>query len=198
MAKRQVVVLTGIAVVAAALVGLLAPYLMDQASAQSSGNNQTASSSSTTNQTNAPPQIKGSISIRNATSEFIKNNVKVSFVDAANTAKGQVTNGMITGGRLSVTQGFLTYTFSVANPDSSMMKIVVVDAGNGKVLYTSNDFPLFNGGLGGFGCSGHGNHHHFGGFAHGFKDGMRGSIMPNNSGSGSTSGTTLVMPGANI
>jgi uncharacterized membrane protein YkoI len=196
MAKRQVVVLAGIAVVTAALVGLLAPYIMDQASAQTTGNNQTAPSS-TTNQTNAP-QIKGSISIRNATNDFVKNNVKVSFVDAANTAKGQVTNGIVLGGRLSITQGFLTYTFKVANLDSSMMKIVVVDAGNGKVLYTSNDLPLFNGGLGGFGCSGHGTHHHFGGFGQGFKDGMRGSITPNNSGSGSTSGTTLVMPGANF
>jgi uncharacterized membrane protein YkoI len=199
MAKRQVVVLAGIAAVIAALAGLLVPYLMDQASAQTTGNNQTAPSSPT-NQTNVLPQIKGSISIRNATNDFIKNNVKVAFADAANTAKGQVTNGIVMEGRLSAVQGFLAYTFRVANLDSGMMKIVVVDAGNGKILYSSNDLPLFHGGFGGSGCSGHWNHHHFGSsFVHGFKGDMRGSSIPNNSGSaGSTSGTTLVMPAANF
>jgi uncharacterized membrane protein YkoI len=171
MTKNQVVMLAGIAVMAA-FAGLLVPQLISQASAQSA-NNQTATA----------PQLKGSVSIQNATNEFVTSNVKVSFTDAANTAKGQVDNGVVTGGRLSVVQGYLAYTFSVANYDAGTMKMVIVDAGNGSVLYTSDDMPLYNGGIGGY-CS------HRGGFGHGW-NGM------DKSSSGMT-GTTLAIPGSSL
>jgi uncharacterized membrane protein YkoI len=171
MAKNQVVMLAGIAVVTA-FAGLLVPQLMNQASAQSANN-----------QTGTAPQLKGSVSIQNATNDFVKNNVKVSFTDAANTAKAQVANGVITGGRLSVTQGYLAYTFRVANYDTGIMKVVIVDAGNGSVLYTSDDMPLYNGGIGGY-CG------HHGGFAHSW-NGMGKS-------SSGTTGTTLAIPGSSL
>jgi hypothetical protein len=48
--------------------------------------------------------------------------------------------------------------------DEGIMKVVSVDAGNGQVLYTSNDLTLHNGGISG-GCPGGGagwggTHHH--------------------------------------
>ena len=41
------------------------------------------------------------------------------------------------GGHIGVTQGYLTYTYYVANPTNDTAHIVIIDAGNGQVLYTS-------------------------------------------------------------
>jgi len=168
MERNQVLMLGGIAVVAV-IAGLLIQQSLNEAAAQ------------TGNQTS--PQLKGSVSIQNATNDFVKNNVKVAFNDAANTAKGQVDNGVVTGGRLSVVQGYLAYTFQVANYDAGTMKVVVVDAGNGSVLYTSDDMPLYNGGIGGY-CGHHGG---FGMYGHSW----------NGMGKSGTSGMTLAIPSTN-
>jgi len=182
---RKVIIPAAFAVLAVTMVGLvvLGPISV---LAQNSTN-------TTSNGTQAKPNITGSVSIQNATNAFVKNNVKINFNDAANTAKAQMTNGVVTSGRLSEVQGFLTYTFMVANYDAGTMKIVIVDAGNGSVLYTSNDMPLYNGGLGGYGC-GRGPHHHFGGF--GDEDHWKGSTTSGNN--GSTTGTSVMIPGSNI
>ncbi|MDQ3888132.1 MAG: hypothetical protein M3251_02540 [Thermoproteota archaeon] len=83
------------------------------------------------------PQINGSVSVVNETSNFIKENAKVSFVAAAQTAQGQVTNGTVLGGHLGVVQGYLVYTFFVADAANQTGHLVIVDAGNGDVLHTS-------------------------------------------------------------
>jgi hypothetical protein len=83
------------------------------------------------------PQINGSVSVANEASNFVNENVKVPFVAAAQTAQGQVTNGTVLGGHLGVVQGYLVYTFFVANTANQTGHLVVVDAGNGNVLYTS-------------------------------------------------------------
>jgi len=117
-----------------------------------------------TNSTASTPQLKGSVSIENATNAFVRDNAKVSFNDAASTAKSQVNNGVVIGGKLTIAQGFLVYTFNVANYDAGTSRIVIVDAGNGSVLYTSNEMPLRYGGLGGFGgCGHHGSYGHWNG-----------------------------------
>ena len=153
--NKKVVVLAAVAVLAVAMVGVIVLSPMSVL-AQNSTN-------TTNNNALTAPNINGSVSIQNATNDFVKNNVKVTFTDAANTAKGQVPNGVVVGGRLSDVQGFLAYTFSVANYDAGTMKIVIVDAGNSQVLYTSNDLPVYTGGIGG-GCPGGagwgGMHHH--------------------------------------
>jgi hypothetical protein len=83
------------------------------------------------------PQINGSVSLANEASNFINENVNVSFVEAAQTAQGQVTNGTVFGGHLGVIQGYLVYTFFVANTANQTGHLVVVDVGNGNALYTS-------------------------------------------------------------
>ena len=114
------------------------------------------------NSTATAPELHGSVSIANATNDFVRDNVKVSFNDAASTAQSQVSNGVVLGGKLTVAQGFLVYSFNVANYDAGSSRIVIVDAGNGSVLYTSDEMPLHYGGLGGgFGGCGH-----HGGFGH--------------------------------
>lgn len=40
-------------------------------------------------------------------------------------------------GRLGITQGYLVYTFHVLNGGNETMSKVIVDAGNGQVLHTS-------------------------------------------------------------
>ncbi|HEU0145087.1 MAG TPA: hypothetical protein VFQ47_09910 [Nitrososphaera sp.] len=120
------------------------------------------------------PQINGSVNVVNETSNFIKENAKVSFVAAAQTAQGQVTNGTVLGGHLGVVQGYLVYTFFVADAVNQMGHLVIVDAGNGDVLHTSEgrSFSSFGplmmfgrwGGHTGFGeWQGPGKPHWFGG-----------------------------------
>ena len=119
-------------------------------------------------------QINGSVSLANEASNFINENVKVSFVAAAQTAQGQVTNGTVLGGHIGIVQGYLVYTFFAADAANQMGHLVIVDAGNGDVLYRSEGQSLGSfgnlmmfgawGGHGGFGeWHGLGNPHRFGG-----------------------------------
>ena len=119
------------------------------------------------------PQINGSVSIANEASNFINENVKVSFVAAAQTAQGQVTNGTVLGGHMGIVQGYLVYTFFVADATNQTGHLVVVDTGNGNVLYTSESqslgsfgHPMIFGAWGGHGFGewhGLGNQHGLGG-----------------------------------
>lgn len=104
------------------------------------------------------PQINGSVNVANEASNFINENVKVPFVAAAETAQGQVADGKVVGGHLDVVQGYLVYTFFVANTANQTGNLVVVDAGNGEVLYTSEGQPLdsFGHGYGHWGGHGYG------------------------------------------
>jgi hypothetical protein len=104
------------------------------------------------------PQINGSVSLANETSNFINENVKVSFLAAAQTAQGQVTNGTVLGGHLGVLQGYLVYTFFVSDTDNQLGHLVVVDSGNGNVLFTSegHSFGSFGHPIGLGSWSGHG------------------------------------------
>ena len=121
-----------------------------------------SASAQTSNQTSTKiPDIRGSVSIDNATNQFLKENVKVPFNTAAQTAVGEVDGGVVLSGKLTAVQGYLSYVFKVADFDAGTLKIVIVDAGNGSVLYTSDNLALRNGVLGGEGCWRHD------GFGHG-------------------------------
>jgi hypothetical protein len=111
---------------------------------------QTAGSgaSSTTGQSStitAPPQIQGSVNLQ----QLLLSNIQTKFTDAANTAAGAVTNGQVISGSLAVIQGSVVYNFKVI--DGTNIYFVIVDAGNGKVLYTSQGHPIQLGGLLGMG-----------------------------------------------
>jgi uncharacterized membrane protein YkoI len=137
-----------VAGILAVTMSIAAVFVMQSASAQT--NNQTSTEI---------PDLNGSVSIDNATNEFIQENLKISFNTAAQTALSEVDNGTVISGRLSAVQGYLAYVFKVANYDAGTYKVVIVDAGNGDILYTSDDLTLRNGGLGGCG--------HHGGLGHG-------------------------------
>jgi len=86
---------------------------------------------------NADPTINGSVSIADNIVNFPKENTKIPFVGAAETAQQQITNGTILEGHLGVTQGYLAYTYLVANQSDKTIHKVIIDAGNGQVLSTS-------------------------------------------------------------
>jgi len=88
------------------------------------------------------PEINGSVSVTNETTDFINENVNVPFVAAAETAQGQVTDGTVFGGHLGMVQGYLVYKFFVANTANQTGYLVIVDTGNGEVLYTSEGQQL--------------------------------------------------------
>jgi hypothetical protein len=121
---------------------------------------------------NSIPQINGTLNIIHSTGNTSIKNVTVPFLTAAQSAQSAILNGKIIGGHIGITQGFLTYNFAVSNPTNNTISKVIVDAGNGKVLYTSpgisinsTQFALrgMNGGFG-FGHWGFGHHGMNGGF----------------------------------
>ncbi|MGH9979764.1 MAG: PepSY domain-containing protein [Nitrososphaeraceae archaeon] len=88
-------------------------------------------------QDNAFPTINGSVSISDNVVNFLKENTKIPFIAAAETAQQRITNGTVLGGHLGVTQGYLAYTYLVVNPSDKTINKVIIDAGNGQVLSTS-------------------------------------------------------------
>lgn len=100
-----------------------------------------------TGQTQTP--IQGSINL----TQMILSSVKTPFVTAATTAAGQVTGGQVLSGGLAVIHGSPVYAFKVT--DGKSVYSVIVDAGNGSVLKTSQGHPLtlssVIGGMGGHG-----------------------------------------------
>jgi len=83
------------------------------------------------------PKINGSVSVSNETRNFIKENANASFVVAAETAKRQIPNGTVLGGYLGVVQGYLVYTFFVADTGSHTGHLIIIDAGKEGILYIS-------------------------------------------------------------
>ena len=163
-----------IIVVAVLAVGVLSAVLVASSLAQATAQEQQQQQRMLMSFGEGMPQINGSVSLANEASNFINENVKVSFVAAAQTAQGQVTNGTVLGGHLGVVQGYLVYTFFVSDIGNQTGHLVIVDAGNGNVLYTSEgqSFGSFGlpmmfgpwGGHGGFGeWHGPGKPHWFGG-----------------------------------
>lgn len=103
---------------------------------------------------NTTPQIQGSVNLQN----LIKSNVKETFIGAANKAASAVSNGNILSGRLGIEQGSVVYQFTIVD-DKNMVYQVIVDAGNGSVLYTSPGHQMGAGGMLGMGgMHGHGMH----------------------------------------
>lgn len=88
------------------------------------------------------PPINGSVSVARETTGSNIENVRIPFVIAAATAQEQVANGTVLGGHLGVVQGYLVYKFFVADVANQAGHLIVIDAGNREVLYTSEAQPL--------------------------------------------------------
>ena len=153
--NKNIAVLGGIAIVLA-IGALVIPVSLREISAQ-----ETTTNTTQTNPMRAEiPQLNGSVNVEQQSNQFIQDNVRVPFATALQTAQAEVGNGTAISGNLGVVQGYLVYIFKLANFEAQTSRIVIVDAGNGSVLYTSGDMPLFFGGLGcrGGGIGGPGHH----------------------------------------
>src|ERR671916_1542412 len=145
-----------------------------QQSLQQRGMNET----SDTSRYGEIPKINGSVNVRDGIKDFFAENVKTSFIMGAQTAQDQIANGTVLGGHIGVTQGYLTYTYFVVNTTNNTANKVIIDAGNGQVLYTSEGkqigswdqsmFESFGKGRGGHEGFGGGGNGGFGPFGHGF------------------------------
>ena len=153
--NKQVAMFGGIAI-ALAIAALVLPVQLREISAQVTNGTQPNPM-----QTEIP-QLNGSVNIREQSNQFIQESVQVPFATALETAQAEVGNGTAISGRLGVIQGYLVYIFKLANFDAETSRIVIVDAGNGSVLHTSGDMPLYFGGLRCGGGIGGGHHYHKG------------------------------------
>ena len=83
----------------------------------------------------------GSIQVSNALSQIIQSQVHTSLGDAATSAEKLIgANSHATSANLREERGYLVYTVWVKDSNSNSHK-VIVDPGNGKVLFTQ---PIFN------------------------------------------------------
>src|ERR671919_2396826 len=140
---------------------------------QQRGMNQT----SDTYQYGELPKINGSVNVRDGIKNFFAENAKTPFLTAAQTAQDQIANGTVLGGHIGVTQGYLTYTYFVSNPTNDTVHKVIVDAGNGQVLHTSDGKQIGSEAQSMFGPFGHGlgrGPEGFGPFGHGLGRGPEG------------------------
>lgn len=99
------------------------------------GSNETSSPDEPADFIAKMPQIQGSIDV----DKLLSSSVKTTFADAASTASFAVNDGMVISGNLQVYQGYYVYSFDIKDGDNKMYQ-VIIDAGNGKVLYTSEGF----------------------------------------------------------
>ena len=92
------------------------------------------------------PQIQGSVNLQ----KLMQSSVKEKFSDAENAALAKIPNGNVINGKLGVVQGSLVYQFSIVD-DKNLVYQVIVDAGNGSVLYTSQGQQMGTEGMLGMG-----------------------------------------------
>src|ERR687886_1560952 len=100
--------------------------------------NSTASKNATTASTTASPlsNITGSIPLRSTISSALSSKVKTTLNDAITIAqKSAGTNTSATLAFIRPLNGYLVYGVHVRNNDNNTTTAVIVDAGNGKVLY---------------------------------------------------------------
>lgn len=105
--------------------------------AQSSNNQTTSSSTSMNNPQNNLNAVTGSISIRSTVNSALASKVKIPVTEAALTAQKAVSsNSSTTLAFLRALNGYLVYDLHVRdNNSNNTAYAVIVDAGNGQVLY---------------------------------------------------------------
>jgi uncharacterized membrane protein YkoI len=120
-------------------------------------NSASRNATTTPNQVNNLPNITGSIPLRTTISGALSSKVKTSLSDAiviAQKAVGPNTSAML--GVIRPLNGFLVYDIHVKNNADNTTHAVIVDPGNGKILYNQPLPSLFGGGMGHFGMFGQG------------------------------------------
>lgn len=149
---------------------LISPLVSTMAQQQQQRQQQLGTNETILNQYKPGSTINGSVNIADNIVNFLEENTKIPFTAAAETAQQQIINGTVLGGHLRVTEGFLAYTYLVANPSDKTIHKVIIDAGNGQVLSASEGTSLES-----FGQLRHENFEHWKGH-HGFFGGLWNSL----------------------
>jgi hypothetical protein len=170
--------------------------VLGQINITNSKNTTTAAKPSTTAQGNLPnalPNITGSIPLGSTISGAISSKVKTTLSEATITAQKTIgTNSSATLAFIRPINGYLVYDIHVRNNSNNTRYAVIVDPGNGKVLYKQalpsslsaadhtgmfgpGKMGPFSGGYG-RGCGGHG-HWYNGGFMNNGADNFAGRDM---------------------
>jgi uncharacterized membrane protein YkoI len=121
---------------------IVSPLVSTMAQQQTRRHQQFESNETIMNQYRTEPTINGSVSIADNMVNFLKENTKIPFIAAAETAQQQIINWTVLGGRLGITQGYQAYTYLVAIPSDKTIHKVIIDAGNGQVLSRSEGTSL--------------------------------------------------------
>jgi uncharacterized membrane protein YkoI len=163
LASKKKLLMYGAIVVAAAILltatvssGVLAQGV-NTASRNATTGTKTTTTPTTPNQANNLPNITGSIPLRSTISGALSSKVKTSLSDAIVIAqKSAGPNTSATLGLLRPLNGYLVYDIHVKNNANNATNAVIVDPGNGKVLYKQALPSLLGGGIGHFGMFGQG------------------------------------------
>ena len=122
------------------------------------GVNSPGNATTSPNQVRNLPNITGSIPLRSTISGALSSKVKTSLADAIGIAQKAVgPNTSATLGLLRPLNGYLVYDIHVKNNADNTTHAVIVDPGNGKILYNQPLASLFGGdGISHFGMFGQG------------------------------------------
>ena len=87
------------------------------------------------------PEIEGTIPVGESIRENIES-VKIDALEAGTIAAESIEEGKVILGGIIPTQGYTVYHNVVASPTDDQLYRVIVDAGNGKILHTSEGISL--------------------------------------------------------
>ena len=87
------------------------------------------------------PEFTGTIPVKESIRENI-DSVKIDVLEAGTIAAKSVEEGKVLGGGIMPTHGYLTYFFMVVSTTEDNLHKILVDAGSGEILYTSDGISL--------------------------------------------------------
>ena len=158
--NKNLLIIAVIAVTISTITGILvSTYMQQDASAQNQNN------------TGNTRNLTGSIQVFPTPSQVIQSKANVSLSDAAASAQKAVgANSHVISAHLGIVNGFLVYVAHVVDANNNIHR-VIVDAGNGKILSTTQ-LPFANALTqpGGGGMSGHY-------YGHGMYESSKGSFF---------------------
>jgi uncharacterized membrane protein YkoI len=160
--KQKSEVIISLFVATALTMGILVAVIDSEVFAQANGSSSNASSAApkATNQNPVNPiNFTGTIPLRSTINKAITSQVKVSLTEAVSTAQKLVgSNSSATLAFLRPLIGYLVYDIHVTNNSNNTSYAIIVDPGNGQVLYHQALSPLSSAGhqfMFGQGAAGH-------------------------------------------
>ncbi|MGI9565920.1 MAG: PepSY domain-containing protein [Nitrosopumilus sp.] len=87
------------------------------------------------------PDIEGTLPVGESIRENISS-VKIDALEAGAIAAESIEEGKVLRGGIVPTQGYLTYQYSVVSSTDEQLYRVIVDAGNGEILHTSEGISI--------------------------------------------------------